>query len=81
MTSPMPRRPLVHAQLFGIDADRRKRIDDAIDYFGAGPIGVARDPCGESWLDETGARLARSTARGSRARSGGGRPRSNSDAR
>ncbi len=48
----MPRRPLAHvdaessgrttaiemarAQLFDVDADRKKRIDDAIDYFGGG---------------------------------------------
>jgi hypothetical protein len=48
----MPRRPLAHAdaepsgritsieiaraQLFDVDVDRKKRIDDAIDYFGAG---------------------------------------------
>ena len=55
----MPRRPLAHvgaelsgritaidsarAQLFDIDVDRKKRIDDAIDYFGAGHIDVARE--------------------------------------
>jgi hypothetical protein len=54
----MPRRPLsfvgaelsgriraiqiARAQLLDVDVDRRKRIDDAIDYFGAGPIAVAR---------------------------------------
>jgi hypothetical protein len=54
----MPRRPLAHvgaelsgritaiqiarAQLFDVDVDRKKRIDDAIDYFGAGHIAVAR---------------------------------------
>jgi len=48
----MPRRPLAPAdaesserstrieiartQLFDVDVDRKKRIDDAIDYFGAG---------------------------------------------
>jgi hypothetical protein len=48
----MPRRPFAHvgaelservtaieiarAQLFDVDVDRKKRIDDAIDYFGAG---------------------------------------------
>jgi hypothetical protein len=47
----MPRRPLAHAdaeptggitsiemaraQLFDVDVNRKKRIDDAIDYFGA----------------------------------------------
>lgn len=69
----MPRRLLAHvdaelsgritsieiarAQLFDVDVDRKKRIDDAIDYFGAGHIGVARDRCGESLLDETGSRI------------------------
>ena len=54
----MPRRPLAHvgaelagritaieiarAQLFDVDVDRRKRIDDAIDYFGGGRIDIAR---------------------------------------
>ena len=54
----MPRRPLsfvgaesseritairiARAQLLDVDVDRRKRIDDAIDYFGAGQIAVAR---------------------------------------
>jgi hypothetical protein len=54
----MPRRPFAHvgaelservtaieiarAQLFDVDVDRKKRIDDAIDYFGAGHIDVAR---------------------------------------
>ncbi len=55
----MPRRPLAHvgaelsrritaieiarARLFDVDVDRKKRIDDAIDYFGAGHIDVAQD--------------------------------------
>lgn len=54
----MPRRPLsfvgaelskritaiqiARAQLFDVDVNRKKRIDDAIDYFGAGRIAVAR---------------------------------------
>ncbi len=54
----MPRRPLARvgaglsrritvleiarAHLFDVDVDRRKRIDDAIDYFGAGSIDVSR---------------------------------------
>jgi Zn-dependent protease with chaperone function len=58
----MPRRPLDHvsaelseriksieiarAQLYDVDADRKKQIDDAIDYFGAGRIGLARDQRG-----------------------------------
>jgi Tfp pilus assembly protein PilV len=33
---------IARAQLFGVDVDRKKRIDDAIDYFGAGHIAVAR---------------------------------------
>jgi len=68
----MPRRLLAHvdaelsgritsieiarAELFGVDVDRKKRIDDALDYFGAGHTGVARDPRRESLLDGTGAR-------------------------
>jgi hypothetical protein len=55
----MPRRPLANvgarlsgriaaieialAQLLDVDVDRKKRIDDAIDYFGAGPVDVARE--------------------------------------
>ena len=66
----MPRQPLAHvdagrsgritsieiarARLLDVDVDRGKRIDAAIDYFGAGYIRFARDPCGESLLDETG---------------------------
>jgi hypothetical protein len=54
----MPRRPLAHvgaqlsgritaieiarAHLFDVDVDRKKRIDDAIDYFGTGRIDLAR---------------------------------------
>lgn len=65
----MPLRPVAHvdaelsaritsieiarAQLFDIDIDRKKRIDDTIDYFGAAHIGVVRDPCGESLGDRT----------------------------
>jgi hypothetical protein len=56
---PMPRRPPPHidaelsgriaafeiarAQLFDVDADRKKRIDGVIDYFGTPHIAVARD--------------------------------------
>ena len=59
----MPRRPLsfvgaevseritaiqiARAQLFDVDVDRKKRIDDAIDYFGAGQIPVARKGVGQ----------------------------------
>jgi hypothetical protein len=28
---------IVRSQLFAVDVDRKKRIDDAIDYFGAPP--------------------------------------------
>lgn len=54
----MPRRPLAHvgpelsgritaieiarAQLFDVDVDRKKRIHDSIDYFGAEHVDVAR---------------------------------------
>jgi hypothetical protein len=34
---------IARAQLFVVDVDRKKRIDDAIDYFGAGHIAVARE--------------------------------------
>jgi hypothetical protein len=44
------------ALLFDVDVDRKKRIDDAIDYFGASRARVGRDPCGESWLDKAGSR-------------------------
>jgi hypothetical protein len=37
-------------QLLDVDVDRKKRIDDTIDYFGAGY------PRGESLLDDTRAR-------------------------
>ena len=55
----MPRRPLARggtglsrritvleiarAHLFDVDVDRKKRIDDAIDYFGAGAIDISRE--------------------------------------
>ena len=68
----MPRRPLslvgaesseritairiARAQLLDVDVDRKKRIDDAIDYFGASRAHVGRDPCGESWLDQARSR-------------------------
>jgi len=44
------------AQLFNVDVDGKKRIDAAIDYFGAGHTGVARQVRGKSSRDETGAR-------------------------
>jgi hypothetical protein len=56
----MPQRPLAHVDadvskrttsielmrslLFAVDVDRKKRIDDAIDYFGATPLGAGRPP-------------------------------------
>jgi len=43
---------LARARLF--DVDRKKRIDDTIDYFGMRDLGPGRDPCGEAWLDEAG---------------------------
>ena len=66
----MPRQPLAHAgagrsgritsieiaraRLLDVDVDKKKRIDAAIDYFGTGSSRLARDPCGESLLDEAG---------------------------
>jgi hypothetical protein len=65
----MPRRSLTHLdsersaritsldlsrpELFDVDVDRKKRIDDVIDYFGLRDLGA--DPCGESLLDGPGA--------------------------
>jgi hypothetical protein len=46
---------ILRARLFDVDVDRKRRIDDAIDYFGARHLGTARDPCGESLLDGPGA--------------------------
>jgi len=43
---------LARAQLLDVDVDRKKRIDDTIDYFGVRDLAAERDPCGESWLDE-----------------------------
>jgi hypothetical protein len=34
---------IARAQLFDVDADRKKRIDGLIDYFGTPHIAVARD--------------------------------------
>lgn len=45
---------LARARLFDVDVDRKKRIDDTIDYFGIRDLAAERDPCGESWLDEAG---------------------------
>ena len=40
---------IVRAQLFAVDVDRKKRIDDAIDYFGAPPsTKAARRPSVQS---------------------------------
>ena len=66
----MSRQPLIHrsadqstpsvsvsiarTRLFVVDVDRKKRIDDSIDYFGNGGVRrvvVMADPCGESLLD------------------------------
>jgi len=40
------------ARLLEVDVDRKKRIDDTIDYFGVRHLGPGPDPCGEAWLDE-----------------------------
>ena len=45
---------LARHRLLDIDVDRKKRIDDTIDYFGVRDLGPERDPCGEAWLDEGG---------------------------
>ncbi len=66
----MSRHPLIHrttgqstqsasvrtarTRLFVVDVDRKKRIDDSIDYFGNGSVRrvvVIADPCGEALLD------------------------------
>jgi len=66
----MSRQPLIHrsagqstqsasvstarTRLFVVDVDRKKRIDDSIDYFGNGSVRrvvVIADPCGEALLD------------------------------
>jgi hypothetical protein len=44
---------LARPRLLDIDVDRKKRIDDTIDYFGLRHLGA--DPCGESLLDGPGA--------------------------
>jgi len=43
---------MAHTRLLDVDAERKKRIDIYIDYFGSGGVcsGPA-DPCGESLLD------------------------------
>ena len=56
MPRPLLALEIMRAQLFGIDADRKKSIDDTIDYFGAGHIHLTRDPRGEPLLDEAGPR-------------------------
>ena len=45
---------LARARLLDVDVDRKKRIDDTIDYFGVRDLAAGRGPCGESWLDEAG---------------------------
>ena len=64
----MSRHPLIHrtagqssasvrtarTRLFVVDVDRKKRIDDSIDYFGNGGVRrvvIIADPCGEALLD------------------------------
>ena len=45
---------IARTRLFVVDVDRKKRIDDSIDYFGNGGVRrvvVMADPCGESLLD------------------------------
>jgi len=44
---------IARLRLFVVDVDRKKRIDDSIDYFGNGGVRrvVRADPCGESLLD------------------------------
>jgi hypothetical protein len=80
----MPRRPLsfigaesseriaavqmARAQLFDVDVDRKKRIDDAIDYFGAGQIAVARKGVRQLRLVRTDRLTATLSARATRFR-------------
>jgi len=51
---------IAHPRLLDVDAERKKRIDTYIDYFGdgGGRGGGTADPCGESlldaWLDPDG---------------------------
>ena len=54
---------IARAQLFDVDVDRRKRIDDAIDYFGTGHIDVAQNSARQRRL----ARIERLTTRFRRA--------------
>jgi len=42
---------IARALLLALDADRKKWIDEVIDYFGSGRLDASRDPCGESLLD------------------------------
>ena len=44
---------IARARLFDIDAERTKRIDAVIDFFGTGKL--AEDPCGELLIDAAGA--------------------------
>lgn len=44
----------VRAQLLDVDAERWKRIDTVIDYFGGGPIRAARDGPGDASSHENG---------------------------
>ena len=45
---------IARTRLFIVDVDRKKRIDDFIDYFGNARVRrgvVIADPCGEALLD------------------------------
>ncbi len=42
---------IARTRLFIVDIDRKKRIDDFIDYFGVRRGVVIADPCGEALLD------------------------------
>jgi hypothetical protein len=48
---PFARMEFARAEIFDVDADRRKSIDDVIDYFGSRER-IDADPCGESLLDD-----------------------------
>ena len=47
---------IVRAPLSDVEVDRKRRIDDVIDYFGVTCLRIGRDPCGESWLDQARSR-------------------------
>ena len=65
---------MARARLLGVDAQRPKRIDRQIDYFGSGGgrrLVVDSDPCGESLLDAALTRFLHVILRGAH---GGRRP-------